>query len=257
MLKKLFLSSLVMTFILTGYAKLQAQDEDQYAMWQSVYLTPDNSKLKELGDALSKHNKKYHNEGPYKAVVYNVVTGPNIGQLVWQMGPLNYAHLDARPSEGGHDDDWRSNVMPYVKKMKHGEYWKQDNKLSNTSMLTSGEFTYPLLHIRFYEVAKNNGHQVNHLLKQMSETVKAMEGENPWGVYWNEFRQGYSIGRHVASVSFSKNWAEFDQKNDFKETFLKVHGENSWLGFIDGIKDAFSDSWDEIWRYNKKLSGDD
>ena len=33
-------------------SSLQAQDESSYAMWESFYLTPDNTKLKALGEAM-------------------------------------------------------------------------------------------------------------------------------------------------------------------------------------------------------------
>lgn len=81
-----------------------------------------------------------------------------------------------------------------------------------------------------------------------------MEGENPWGVYWNEFRQG-DLGRHVASVGFLKNWAEMDDDNNFKETFEKVHGKSKWQAFLDLGDRTFSNSWDEVWSYNKHMSG--
>ena len=100
---------------------IQAQ-EKSYVMWESITITPDNTKLKVLSENMRKHNMAYHSEGPYKAYVYNITTGPDIGKIVWEMGPLTYSHLDARPSEGGHDEDWRDNVMPYVKKMTNGEY---------------------------------------------------------------------------------------------------------------------------------------
>lgn len=248
--------SLLMIFVMTFgiITNVNAQDDSSYSMWENITLTPDYTKLKEFGENMSKHNKKYHQNGPYKATVYNIVTGPNIGKVVWQMGPLNYSHLDSRPSDGGHDEDWRDNVMPFIKKMNHGEYWKQDDKLSNVSMLDPKN-THPILFIRYFEAAKGHGYSIDNLLKQMSDAVKAMEGENPWGVYDNEFRQGYTIGRHLAWVSFSKSWAEFDDAPKFKKTFLKVHGEDSWNAFIKGMADSFSNSWDEVWEYNAKLSG--
>lgn len=250
------LAILLLSLITMGStSSLLAQEESTYAMWESFYITPDNTKLKALGEAMSKHNKKYHSEGPYRAVVYNVMTGPNTGKMVWQMGPLNYSHLDARPSKGGHDEDWRDNVMPNIKGISSGEYWKQNDKVSNTAMLADSEESYPILHIRFHEIAKGEGHQIKQLMHQIGEAVKAMDGVNPWGLYVNEFRQGYSVGRHMASVGFLKNWAEYDDDNNFKETFIKVHGDNSWSAFIDGMEDTFSNSWDEIWQVNTNMSG--
>ena len=253
--KKVLTFFMLTLFILGPISILQGQEEASYAMWESMYITPDNTKLKALGEAMSKHNKKYHKEGPYMATVYNVVTGPNMGKLVWQMGPLNYSHLDDRPSDGGHDDDWRDNVMPNVKKLSSGEYWRQNNEASNTSMIVEGDNPYPILHIRFHEVNRGQSSQVKHLMGVIGSTVKAMDGVNPWGLYINEFQQGYKIGRHIASVGFYKNWAEYDKEDTFQATYEKLHGEDSWQSFLDGIENTFSNSWDEIWERNAAMSG--
>ncbi len=255
-MNKKVLSIFILSLFLFGpVSTLIAQEESTYAMWESFYITPDNTKLKALGESMANHNKKYHSEAPYNAVVYNVVSGPNTGKLVWRMGPLNYSHLDNRPSGDGHDEDWRDNVMPNIKKISTGEYWKQDDKVSNMSMVNAETPPFQILHVRFFEVAKGQGHQINHLFKQISNTIKDMEGDNPWGLYDNEFRQGYVIGRHLASVSFMKNWAEYDEKNKFKEHFLKVNGDDSWNAFDKGMAETFSNSWDEIEEYNATLSG--
>jgi hypothetical protein len=254
-MKKLFTLLLLSAIMICGTSEIQAQEDSFTPMWESFYITPDYTKLKELSEAMAKHNKKYHSEGPYQVTVFNVVSGPNIGKMIWQMGPLKYAHLDSRPSAGGHDEDWRDNVMPNVKEMSHGEYWKQDMEHSNTDMLDGDVSKMPILHIRYHEVAEGHGYNVDHLLSQISKTIKAMDGDNPWGVYDNQFRQGYAIGRHLATVGFSKNYAEYDEPGTFKETFIKVHGEDDWQPFLEGMSDAMSNSWDEIWEFNKELSG--
>lgn len=255
MFKKLTRSILLTLFLIGTIGFVQAQEDDSYAMWESFYITPDNTKLKALGEAMADHNKKYHNEdGPYRAMVYNVITGPNTGKMVWQMGPLNYSHLDGRPSGDGHDEDWRDNVMPNVKKISNGEYWKQNDEVSNTEMLADGGYEFKILHVRYHEVKKGEGHQVRHLMGQIGAAVKAMEGDNPWGLYINQFRQG-EIGRHMATVGFMKNYAEYDEDNNFKDAFMKANGEDSWQNFIDGMDDTFSNSWDEVWEVNATLSG--
>ena len=254
MIKKLLSSFILLLLILGPATILTAQEDSSYAMWESFYITPDKTKLKALGEAMAKHNKKYHNEGPHMAAVYNVVTGPNTGKLIWRMGPLNYSHLDDRPADGGHDEDWRDNVMPNIKKISTGEYWKQDNTFSNTAMLEGADHVN-ILHVRFWEVAKGKGHQINHLFQQISNAVKDMDGDNPWGVYYNEFRQGYTIGRHIATVMFLDNWAEYDEDDNFKEHFVKVNGEKSWDAFDKGMSETFSNSWDEVQEYNATLSG--
>ena len=245
-----------MAFIVFGtMITVNAQEESKsYNMWEDILLTPDNTKLKVLGDNMRKHNATYHKNAPYIATVYNITTGPNSGKIIWQMGPMKYSHNDNRPGKGGHDSDWRDNVMPYIKKMHTIEYWRQDDELSNTSMLDGDDAKYPIFFVRYSEVEDGHGSSIKPFFKMVSETIKAMDGENPWGLYYNEFRQG-DLGRHLATVGFYKNWAEFDEDNNFKKTFLKVHGEDSWDSFIDMGERTFSNSWDEIWEYNAHMSG--
>ena len=246
---------LIVSLVLGTLTMVNAQDAEA-PMWETIVLTPDNTKLKVLGENMRAHNKKYHSEGAYKATVYNISSGPDIGKIIWMMGPLKYAHLDTRPAEGGHDEDWRDNVMAYVKKMEHGEYWKGDVKLSNTDMLTDDPSLYPIQFIRYWEVNREHSHNAEAMLEIISKTIKAMEGNNAWGVYYNEFRQGSAIGRHIATVGFYKNWAEFDEDSTFRKTFSKVHGDDSWDAFVRNMQQAMDNSWDEIWVYNKNMSGD-
>lgn len=255
-MKKFFsITCIAMLFFGAGFGVQAQEDDDNYAMWETIILTPDNTKLKVLGENMRKHNQKYHAEGPYSASVYNIVSGPYTGKLVWIMGPAQFPQLDARPSAGGHDEDWRDNVMPYIKKVEQGEYWRADDKLSNVSMLTPNPGDYPILFTRYWEINIQHQHQVNARFKLISETVKAMAGENPWGLYYNLFRQG-KLGRHIASVSFYKNWTDFDRDPKFKDTFLKSHSQDEWDAFIADSDLIFDDSWDEIWEYDKNLSGD-
>ncbi len=253
-MKCLFMTALLVLGATT--ISIAQEESSSYEMWESIILTPDNTKLKILGENMRKHNQKYHAKGSaHEAVVYSITSGPNSGKLVWEMGPITFSDLDTRPAEEGHDEDWRDNVMPYIKKMGTIEYWKQMDELSNVSMLDDDNSKYPILYIRYFEVASGHGYTIKHLLKQMSAAVKAMDGDNPWGLYDNQLRQGVDIGRHIAWVSFYKNWTEFDADNNFKDAFLKVNGENSWDAYLKGLDDTFSNSWDEIWVYDKELSG--
>ena len=255
MIKRSISLLMMVALVFGAMVTVRAQDDSKYQMWESIMMSPDYTKLKVLGENMRKHNQKYHKDGPYKATVYNIATGPNVGKMIWEMGPLTYSHLDARPSKGGHDEDWRDNVMPYIRKMHTAEYWKEDAKNSNTSMLDGDNSKHPLLYVRYWEADPNQDHLINGLLKQISETIKATEGDNPWGVYDNQMRQGLKIGRHIATVGFMKNWAEMDDEGTFKATFIKTHGESEWNPFLENMSNAFTNSWDEVWSYNANLSG--
>ena len=220
-------------------------------------LTPDNTELKALGEALRSHNQKYHSEGVYKATVFNIASGPNAGNLIWSMGPVMFRHMDDRPGEGGHDEDWRDNVMPYIKKIQTVEYWEPFNdEYQNTAMLNSEEITHPIMFIRYWEVNWGEGFSINRYFERVSQAVKAMDGENPFGIYSNDFIQGREIGRHFATIRFYRDWRDFDTSRNFRKAFEQVHGQNSWQNHINMRDASFRNWWDEVWVYNKALSGD-
>mgnify|MGYP001819501721 CR=1 FL=1 len=219
---------------------LPAQD-DSYTMLESIILTPNGEDNEKLMEAMKAHNSKFHNTAPYTASVWAISTGPNAGKLVWMMGPLTYSHLDNRPSGDDHDNDW-ANVTKHLDHMGTVEYWKRDDKLSvNTTPEPS-----PMIYVRIWEVNEKYGFLVDGLLKQASEAVAAMEGNLEWGVWDNEFRQG-NHGRHLATVSSMKNWAELDKDYKFMEAFKKVHGDDAWIPFQRTGELAWRNSYDEIW----------
>ncbi|MFC4721514.1 hypothetical protein ACFO5O_04210 [Geojedonia litorea] len=255
-MKKKSISFLIMVAMLFGAIEtINAQDSSEtYKIWEDIMLTPDNTKLKVLQENMRKHNATYHKSGPHKATVYNITSGPNAGNIIWEMGPMMYKHNDTRPAEGSHDADWRDNVMPYIKKIQTIEYWRSNDKLNNTDMLDDDNSKYPIMFVRYFEIKDGPTPGVNTFFERISKTVKALEGVNPWGVYYNEFRQG-DLGRHIATFSFSPNWADFDRDVNWVETFKKVNGENSWQNQQDLFNATFENSWDEIWVYNKHMSG--
>lgn len=249
--------SLITIFVMVfGFmSTLNAQDDQSSAVLESIMLTPDYKNLKTLGDNMREHNAKFHANEPYNAEVYNISTGPNAGSMVWMMGPTTYSHLDARPSGDGHDEHWRDKVMPYIKKIETIEFWKMDSKLSNLEMMDGDISKTPVIFVRYHEIERGEIPGAFAFLEYVSKTLKAMDGNNPWGVYVNEFRQG-NLGRHIATVGFMKNWAEMDEEGgNFKETFDKVNGKENWQLFQDLGEKSFSNSWDEIWNYNAYMSG--
>lgn len=254
MFKTTITSLLMYVLVFSFSVSVDAQDSENYTMWETIMLTPDYTKLKILEANMRKHNQTFHKEGAHQAQVYNITTGPNSGSFIWQMGPMMFKHNDTRPGQGAHSDDWRDNIMPYIKKFHTTEYWTQDDEISHTSMLTGPEVKYPILFVRFFEVDNDHGYSMDHIFKQVKETIKSLPGENPWGLYYNEFLQG-NLGRHVATVGFYKNWTDFDTDRKFKAAFEKIHGANSWQTFLDTLNGTFSNRWDEIWVYNKTMSG--
>lgn len=66
-------------------------------------------------------------------------------------------------------------------------------------MMDGDNKKYPLVLVRYGEVDEDHHYALNSFFEMVGKTVKAMDGENLWGLYDNEFRQ-VNLGRHIASV---------------------------------------------------------
>lgn len=237
---------LVAVFLCVSFL-VKGQDEG-YTMFQMINLTPDNKNIGKLTENLKAHNEKFHNAGNLTAFVWSVATGPRIGQLIWMRGPLKFADLD-NPQGKEHDDHWSKSVLPYVKKVGTLEYWKRNDKISNVEGDPRSK-----LFVRFSVVKDGQSYRVGDFYSKVNEVIKAMDGENPWAVWTNQFRQG-DLGRHLATVSGFNDWAWIDEDNNFKDKFLEVHGKNSWQQFMNMQREIFKDVYDEIWVLAPELSG--
>ncbi len=241
---------LVMLLVVALTFTTSAQD-DGYVMYETVRMQPNTNDLAGFRKAMTEHNKTYHKDGPYTALVWNISSGPDIGKIVWMMGPCTFTDLDSRPT-GVHDEHWADEVLPNIRYSRNGEYWRQD---ANKSYMI-GEQS-PMVYIRYLEIASDAGFRFQGLLTKMSEAVKAADDGHAWSVYYNEFRQGVKIGRHIALVSGMDSWAQLDEPGSMRKMYENHHGENTWTGFNREWREVFSDSWDEIWTLNTELSGPD
>ena len=82
MIKKSISLLIMVTIIFGTMLTVNAQEDKTYEMWEDIMLTPDTKQLKVLQENMRKHNATYHKEGPYKATVYNIVSGPNSGSFM-------------------------------------------------------------------------------------------------------------------------------------------------------------------------------
>lgn len=227
-----------------------AQNDDNYTMYQAVTLEMKGTNNDAMSAAMKAHNRKFHTKDPYKAHVWGISSGPNVGKIVYMMGPLKFADLDKRPEDKAHDEDWKK-VNEHVKAVETVEYWKRDDDLSIVKEGPAPKMIY----VRIWKVSKDYGFLSYGLLKQISATLKELNTGKEWAVWDNQMRQG-SHGRHMATVGELPNMAEMDKNYEFRATFEKVHGAQSWVPFIRSMQLAFEDSYDEIWTYMGDMSSE-
>lgn len=239
----LFLALFTFVFMASG------QEETEYKMYQMLYIKPHYDKLKELSEAMASHNKKFHSEGSHQAYVWMAQTGPHTGEWVWVMGPTTFTELDSRPDSKEHQEDWRDNVMPYVQDISEGEYWKMDEKLSNSPEESfTGKEVWTIFDIKPFEE-----YRFNALLEKVVEVYKEKSYPNYIQVYKSQFRS--NSGRDVAIGFGFKNWAFFDEEDKFWKDYEEVHGEGSKWKFFEEYRDIVISSYEEISQYIPALSG--
>jgi hypothetical protein len=244
-MKKTTLFIALFAFVFSGFAQ---EGDKKYKMFEILYLTPRTDKIVELREALKKHNSTYHTEGQNKVSVWNIHTGPHTGDLAWVMGPLTFTELDSRVDGKEHNEDWVKNVMPNVKHVSDGEYWKQDDELS---YIPEGSFSGNEVWT-VYDVVPFEGYRFTELLEKVVEVYKAKSYPNYFSVYRSQFDGGNG---HDVAIGFGfKNYAFFDEEDKFWKDYEEVHGENSRWKFFEEYREVVSSSYDELSELDPEMS---
>ncbi len=245
-MKKTLLLFFAAIIALTGFS--QEEEKKTYKMYELLYLTPKTDKLEELGEALAAHNKKFHTEAPHQAHVWMINTGPHTGDLVWVMGPMTFTDMDSRPDDEDHGKDWMTTVMPHVKKLSDGEYWKLDDKLSYSP---EGSFTGKEIWT-VYDVVPFEGYRFKALLENVVKVFREKNYPNYFQVYNSQFDGGNG---HDVAIGFGfKNYAFFDEEDKFWDDYEEVHGEGARWKFFEEYREVVKSSYDEVSHYVPEMS---
>lgn len=199
---RIAVTSAVASCVMLGPPALAAQD---YVQYETQYLIPLPGQSEDLEEALGEHNRRFHNEGAFVAIVRYVVNGPRTGQLVWIMGPGTWTDWDARPADDAHDSDWASNVMAHARNGRV-EYWRQMDDLS--TIVDQGDDARPLTRVRFFSVENEE------LWRQtQAQQVEAGRAAGPAANSTTFFDRQFADpdGRNFARVTSHRNWSELDQ----------------------------------------------
>jgi len=228
---------------------VSAQD---YQMYETQYLKVKAGHDSEVRDALSAHNKQFHKVVPYRAEVYWVANGKRTGEYFWVMGPGTFTDFDLRPSGNPHDSDWEERVMIHLDAAYNTEYWRLSEDLTYSAENSSGG-AQPLFLNRYFEVADET------LFSKVQMQIKAVTAAMDPGKTRAMFRKQF-LHRDkrdwVMSQSFT-GWSELDETGgaSFEETFVSIHGADSWDKFSEEFDEAVASREDEWLIHQPKLGG--
>jgi len=224
--------------------------QDGTHLYVGLYLAPKMGHVQQLNTALASHNKQFHGEGPYAAVVQSILTGRRSGEYGWLMGPCTFADLDTEPlGHADHDNDWNNNVLPHVEDLSNIEYWERDNDL----VYEPEGYSTDKLRIRFHRTKRGAGGQFADHFASIVKVYKEKNYQNSVSLYWNRFPTAY--GRNIATVSGFQKWAEFDEDSGFVSDFEEVHGEGSWAPWLEKLYELTEWTDNEVRQVIPALSG--
>ena len=224
--------------LITG--NLLSQD---YAMFETHSLTAKAGHIMALEEEIAEHNAKHHANGPYQNIVTTVLNGPRTGQYIFSMGPCTFTQLDDRPSGPDHARDWAS-VAIHAKKIGGVEFWRRNDNLTHTPVNSPSGFRN-MMRVRYFEVSDNGA-----FIRAQSKIVEMLKAEGstrPRTMFQRVFP--HKDGRDWLYVEPYDSWSELDESSGstFRERFEKVHGADSWEGFIQDISSSVISRRDE-WR---------
>jgi len=235
--------------LLVGLIPTQVSAQE-YAQWETTYLTVKSGHSDALTEELTEHNQAFHASGPYAATVWFVVNVPRSGNLFWVMGPHTFTDLDGRPSGDPHDSDWANDVLAHAE-ARNTEYWRLNTDLSYTPEGSEAE-TWPLARIRYFDVTDDA--LFVKVQTQIKATIEAMGGTRPRLMFQKQFL--HRDGRGWAATSYYKNWAELDEEEgNFAEAFQRVHGEAAWATFEEEFDQAVASREDEWTQLVPEMGG--
>ena len=218
---------------------LQSQDPPG-TLYEAINITVKAGQEEAFEAAVKAHNATYHPQGAHFADLFYNINGPNGGTYSWIMGPTNWAGMDNRPANDGHDDDWANNVGQYVESISTPQYWNGSQELSHINPDNIGDKSV----VWVYDIRQGKGAQFAELLGKVKKVYMEKLPEDSYFFGWNAFAN--ADGQDAVLVFPMNNWAELDEDNNFGALFVDVHGAGSWHSFLSHVEECVNQRVDWI-----------
>lgn len=203
-------------------ATLFAQD---YVMFNLTTLELRKGQNAALQTGIKKHNAKYHNgEDGAKAYAWYVHTGPDAGNYVWGMGPVQFSHMDGDLSPD-HVRDWDNNVAKYAKVTENSFMIRDEDLTYNPE----GEVVGANSLVKRFKVKFGPRHMnaVKEVVGSITNVLMKTNADFARRVYISPFRAKYEL---MLVYPFD-SWTRFEDGQglgaDFWEAYEKINGKGS------------------------------
>ena len=242
---------LITAFLLLGYS-FSLTGQADYIQYETHRFKIKRGHEDAFEKGVAAHNKKFHDEDPYKTVIFEMHTGPNSGMYELAMGPMTFTQMEGRPAGDKHDSDW-AKVMEHVESTGESEFWRLDTTYAYEP--ASGTEGFVTNRWRYFTILPGERERFEEQIKKVQAVYTTKQYAASFNVYW---KWGASQGPHVCTEIGMKNLAYFDQPNTFEEDFEEIHGEGSFQRLLDDFALCVDrmKTFDEIVQLRMDLSSD-
>lgn len=229
-----------------------AQQAQPYVVYDQIMLTPNPEKIAEFQKVLAEHNQKFHPEGAYDVGVFQIMTGPNSGKFIWNLGPVTWADMDKRPMDKAHNEHWATAVAATLTTDSWATYWRHHPEFTNMSQ----DFELNMLRVNFYDIKRgmDSWEKVEKIMERFTKLYREHYPDDVFATYSNVMAST-GEGKDMAIVGFVDNFAAMGDENpDVPEKYNAMYGEGSFEKDITTWLEVMVGESSELWMFLPDLS---
>jgi len=248
-MKSIFYWIMLIPFLV--FSQTEQKSSEEYLVIKTTVFSAKSDKTKEFSEGMKNHNDQFHSGGIKGVRIFNIMNGPNANDLMAVMGPMPWSALDQpMQNQDAHDEDWTTNVLPYMENERDMAFWRFHNNYSNFPP----NFEMNKLKVSVWDMKRGEKDGMKNGLEKISKVLKEKMSGMPFGIYTNEF-SSTKEGRDLSMVYFFDDfsWLGIDQK--IKDKYNEVNGAGSFETFLNEWRTITNGFTQELWVYNQELSG--
>jgi hypothetical protein len=208
---------------------------------------PKVDKALEFEKALGDHARKYHS-GEWSWRVFEIQSGPDAGGYHITEGPSSWEGIDGRGNLGTeHNTDWNKSVAIHLTDRGSSSYSAYQDSLSTVKLTDWAD----KINITHYIQKIGWGNKVWEMLKNSKPVWQALGQSN--AVYTSS-----SSGppQYTVVTRYKNGLKERSTMTTagFKEQYEKIHGADSFDGYLEILRNYVAEQWSELLFYRADLS---
>jgi hypothetical protein len=212
---------------------------------QRVFAKMD--KALEFEKAIASHSQKYHT-GEWSWRIFEIASGPDAGGYQITEGPNSWDAIDTRGNLGNeHNIDWNKNVAPYLTERGSTSYSVYQDSISTVALKDWSD----KISITHYVQKIGYGNKMWFLLDNMRPVWKALGQSVAVFAANSSGPAQYSV---VTRYPNGLKQSAMNSSTAFKKQYELIHGNFSYDGYLETLRNNISEIWSELLFYRKDLS---